>query len=198
MTDEYQIRAYPTLKWFSRGRHHEMRAPRTATAMLNWINTRLRSENVKRSTDIDKCKDLEKMVTDDKPYNGKDRKFSLIYFGETYENMYKNIHMQMPDHAGQMNLWHITDEDCAKKYKSKYPGFLVYRNFETPWNPYKGLTSLDDYNKFIRYLMMPNMFEFTEDMVEDIFEQDRNAFVLFHDSEKGKPDYWFTYKEAAY
>lgn len=45
---------------------------------------------------------------------------------------------------------------------------------------------------------MPNMFEFTEDMVEDIFEQDRNAFVLFHDSEKGKPDYWFTYKEAAY
>jgi len=64
MTDEYQIRAYPTLKWFSKGRHHEMRAPRTATAMLNWINSRLRSENVKRSTDISKCKDLESLVMD--------------------------------------------------------------------------------------------------------------------------------------
>jgi hypothetical protein len=75
---------------------------------------------------------------------------------------------------------------------------MFYRNFETPYHPYKGDTSLDEYNKFIRQLMIPNMFEFTESYIEDIFEQGRNTLILFHDEEKGKPDYWFTYKEAAF
>jgi hypothetical protein len=145
MTDEYQIKAYPTLKWFSRGRHHEFRANKNdVNAMLNWIADRISAENHKRSTKLEDCKDINKYSSSG------NLNFAIFYFGETYENLYKNVHMQIPDHANQLKLFHITDHDCAMQYKANYPGFMFYRNFETPFHPYKGDPSLDEYNKFIR------------------------------------------------
>jgi|TARA_B110001450_G_C17325531_1_gene361225 hypothetical protein len=41
-------------------------------------------------------------------------RFVLVYFGETYENLYKNIHMQIPDPAGELKLFHIVDFECSK------------------------------------------------------------------------------------
>ena len=46
--------------------------------------------------------------------------------------------------------------------------------------------------------MVPSIFEFTEEYIEHVFEQQKKALVLFHDEEMGKPDYWFTYKEFGY
>lgn len=94
--EEYAIKAYPTIKWFSKGRHHEFRGQKTVVGMLNWVTDRIKME-AKRSTEIKKCEDLDSLVKE--VSNSKDRKFLLIYFGETYENMYKNIHMQFPDPA---------------------------------------------------------------------------------------------------
>jgi len=95
-------------------------------------------------------------------------------------------------------LYHSVEFDCAAKYKVKYPGLMLYRNFDTPFHPYNGDHSLVDYNEFIRKLMFPSMFEFTEAYIENVFEQGRECLILFHDEELGKPDYWFTYKEAAF
>ena len=78
--------------------------------MLNWINNRINSENVKRSHQIKECKQVGDLTSK----GAEGMKYGLFYFGETYENLYKNIHMQIPDHAGQLNLFHITDDDCAK------------------------------------------------------------------------------------
>ena len=43
-----------------------------------------------------------------------DAKFLLVYFGEKYENMYKNNHLQIPDHAGEFRLFHTADHECSK------------------------------------------------------------------------------------
>jgi len=59
--------------------------------MLNWVNNRIKMEK-ERSTKVKKCKDFPQMLSS--------TKFASIYFGETYENMYKNIHLQLPDPAG--------------------------------------------------------------------------------------------------
>lgn len=96
-----------------------------------------------------------------------------------------------------MVLYHSDDFDCATEYKSKYPGLIFIRNFETPNHVYHGEVGLDEYNKFVRKLMVPTLFEFTKEYIEDIFEQGQTTFILFYDEDRGKPDFWFTYKEAA-
>lgn len=78
------------------------------------------------------------------------------------------------------------------------PGILIWKNYETKWTRYSGEHNLDTFNKFIRKLIVPSLFEFTEEYIEDVFEQEQPTFILFHDEAKGKPDYWFTYKEAAF
>ena len=128
-----------------------------------------------------------------------DAKFLLVYFGEKYENMYKNIHMQILDHAGEFRLFHYVDHECSQKYKANYPGLLFIRNFEDKIHPYKASApSLDDWSEFVRLRSFPTMFEFTDEHINGVFEEGRTTVILFHDEEKGKPDYWFTYKELAY
>ena len=46
--------------------------------------------------------------------------------------------------------------------------------------------------------MLPSIFEFTEDYVENVFGMEKNVLILFRDEEDGKADYWFTFKEAAF
>ena len=76
---------------------------------------------------------------------------------------------------------------------------LMARTFEEKFHPYLSKApALDDWTEFVRARMVPTMFEFTEKYIENVFEQNKVTFILFHDEEKGKPDYWFTYKEAAY
>lgn len=76
---------------------------------------------------------------------------------------------------------------------------VMVRSFEDKIHPYLTTApALDDYTKFVRTRMIPTMFEFTEEYIETVFEQGRPTFMLFHDEDSGKPDYWFTYKEAAF
>jgi hypothetical protein len=76
---------------------------------------------------------------------------------------------------------------------------VMIRSFEEKIHPYLSTApALDDYTTFVRNRMIPSMFEFTKEYIETVFEQGRTSFILFHDENSGKPDYWFTYKEAAY
>lgn len=42
LIEEYQLKAYPTIKWVSRGAHHEFRGPKTVVGMLNWIDSKIK------------------------------------------------------------------------------------------------------------------------------------------------------------
>lgn len=52
------------------------------------------------------------------------------------------------------------------------PGILIWKNYETKWTRYTGEHNMEEYNKFVRKLIVPSLFEFTEEYIEDVFEQE--------------------------
>jgi len=62
MVEEYHIKAYPTIKWFSRGKYHDYRGPKSVSGMLNWIAHRINTETGIRSTRLKLCLDISKNI----------------------------------------------------------------------------------------------------------------------------------------
>jgi len=93
---------------------------------------------------------------------------------------------------------HSSDADCAKANGGSAPGIVFFRKFETEKNAYTGKADKDSLIEFVKPLMVPTIFEFTEDEIEAIFGQQQPTVVLFRSAEKDKDAAFMkTFDEAA-
>ena len=72
------------------------------------------------------------------------------------------------------------------EHKVISPGLSFIRNFDEPVIPYTGAANVEALDAWIRPLMIPTIFEFTDADIATVFEQELPTLFLFRDSATDK------------
>lgn len=156
--ERFGIKGFPTLKFFKNGVPSDYEGGRTKDTIVNYV--------VKKSgppSNAVDCDGLKKLVADNK--------FVVSYFGDETDKMYTEAHVPYASAEDKIVFAHSSDAECATSYGASTPGIVFFRKFETETNVYSGTVDKDSLISFVKPLMVPTVFEFSEEEIEAVFGQ---------------------------
>merc|ERR1711990_801850 len=125
-------------------------------------------------------------------------KFVIAYFGSESEGLYTDAHVAYANTEDKIAFVHTDDAACATEHRASTPGIVFFRKFETTTNVYSGSADKDGLVAFVKPLMVPTVFEFTEDEIEAIFGQQQPTTILFRSADTDKDAaFMSTFADAA-
>jgi len=158
LAERFAIQGFPTLLFFKNGEKTEYTGGRTKDTIVSWVTKK--SGPPSQSTD---CDGLAKAV--------EDNKFVIAYFGKSEGALYTEAHLPYAVSEDKIAFVNVEDEACAKTKGVEGPAIVFFRKFETTENKYEGKPDKDSLKEFVKPLMVPTVFEFSEDEIEAVFGQ---------------------------
>ena len=185
MGDRFGVKGFPTLFWFKNGEKQEYTGGRTKDTIVQWVTKKSGPPSSKVDCDTLKTK-------------AKDAKFILAYFGAEDTPLFTDVHVAFANTEDKVQFFHVADATCAKEYQVTAPGIAFLRNFEDPIVPYTGAADKEALAAWVKPLMVPTVFEFTEEEIEAVFGQQQPTLILFRDNAADKDAAFMTvFSEAA-
>jgi len=114
----------------------------------------------------------------------KESKFVLAFFGEETDALYKDAHIPFADSSDKITFVHVNDAACAAEHSVTGSGSVLFKKFEDPFLVYPGKADKDALIAWTKPLMVPTVFEFTEEEIDSVFGQQQPTLVLFRNTEK--------------
>ena len=186
LAERFGIQGFPTLFWFNNGQKSEYTGGRSKDTIVSWV--------LKKSgppSTLVTCDALKEKVAD------KDIKFVVAYFGAEDSTLYKEAHVPYANAEDKIQFVHA-DLACQEHHGLSGDAKIVFfRNFEEPVNAYSGAADKDSLMGFVKPLMVPTLFEFSEDEIEAIFGNQQNTAILFRDAADKDAEFMKTFEEAA-
>lgn len=125
-------------------------------------------------------------------------KFTIAFFGANLDDkLYTEAHVKLSDTEEKAGFVHNFDADCAKEYGAAQPSIVFFRQFEEKSVVYTGAADKDGLLNFIKPLMVPTVFQFTEDEIEAVFGQQQDTVILFRKEEDASSAFQKVFEEAA-
>lgn len=184
--ERFGIQGFPTLFWFKNGEKSEYTGGRTKDTIVSWV--------------LKKSGPPSSLVTCDKLKEKADdasTKFLIAYFGSEDNALYKEAHVPYANAEDKVQFVHA-DLSCQEQHGLSGDAKIVFfRNFEETVNAYTGGADKDSLMSFVKPLMVPTVFEFSEDEIEAIFGNQQNTAILFRDAADKDAAFIATFAEAA-
>ena len=98
-----------------------------------------------------------------------DSKFVIAFFGAETDDLYKDAHVPYANGEDKITFVHMDDAACAKEYGASAPGIVFFRTFEETTLVYSGKADKESLMSFVKPLMVPTLFEFSDDEIEAVF-----------------------------
>jgi protein disulfide-isomerase A1 len=121
----------------------------------------------------------------------------IAYFGKTDDALYTDAHLPYASAEDKIAFVNIEDAACAKTKGVEGSGIVFFRKFETTENKYEGKADKDSLSAFVKPLMVPTVFEFSEDEIEAIFGQQQTTLLLFRSKSDKDAAFMTTFEDAA-
>jgi len=158
LAERFGVQGFPTLYFFKNGEKTDYTGGRTSDTLVSWILKKSGPPSAQVT-----CAALKEKV--------EANKFVIAYFGAESEALYKDAHVAYANTEDKIAFVHTDDAACATEHGGSAPGLVFFRKFETTANAYTGAADKDSLVAFVKPLMVPTVFEFTEDEIEAIFGQ---------------------------
>jgi len=185
LAERFGVQGFPTLYFFKNGEKTDYTGGRTSDTIVSWIL----KKSGPPSTQVT-CAALKEKV--------EANKFVIAFFGAESESLYTDAHVAYANSEDKIAFVHTDDAACATEHGAKAPGLVFFRKFETTTNVYTGGADKDALVAFVKPLMVPTVFEFTEEEIEAIFGQQQPTTILFRSSETDKDAaFMTTFSDAA-
>ena len=111
--------------------------------------------------------------------------------------MYTEAHIGYANAEDKIVFVHA-DLACQEQFGlSGDAKIVLFRHFEEKVNAYSGAADKDALMTFVKPLMVPTVFEFSEDEIEAIFGNQQNTAILFRDPADKDADFMKVFEEAA-
>jgi len=185
VSEEFGIQGFPTLKWFHNGEAVDYQGGRTGDAIVSWIlkKTGPPSQEVT-------CEALKEKTAADK--------FVIAFFGaDLTDALYTEAHVKLADTEEKTSFVHTTDAACAAEFGAKQPSLVFFRQFEEKVNVYTGAADKEALLAYIKPLMVPTVFSFTEDEIEAVFGQQQDTLILFRAETDNDSAFQKVFEESA-
>lgn len=158
LAERFAIQGFPTLFWFKGGVKSEYTGGRTKDTIVQWV--------LKKSgppSSLLACDAIKEKTSDS------NTKFVVAYFGAEDTALYTEAHVPYANAEDKIVFVH-GDLSCQEQFGLSGDAKIVFfRQFEEQVNAYGGAADKDSLMSFVKPLMVPTLFEFSEDEIEAIF-----------------------------
>ena len=186
LAERFGIQGFPTLFWFKGGEKNEYTGGRTKETIVQWVT----KKSGPPSSELD-CTAIKEKTDDE------NTKFVIAYFGATDNSLYTEAHVPFANAEDKISFVH-GDLSCQEQFGLSGDAKIVFfRNFEDKVNAYTGGPDKDSLQNFVKPLMVPTLFKFSEDEIEAVFGNQQNTAILFLDPADAEKPFMKTYEEAA-
>jgi protein disulfide-isomerase A1 len=151
LAEKFGVQGFPTLFFFKNGEKQDYTGGRTTDTIVQWILKKSGPPSASIT-----CDQLEEKKTANK--------FVIAYYGSEDDALYKDAHVAYANSEDKITFVH-----AAEACDGAAPGIVFYRKFEENVMPYSGKADKDSLIEFVKPLMVPTVFEFTEDEIEAVF-----------------------------
>jgi len=168
LASRFDIKGYPTLKFFKQGKPIEYDGGRTAKDIVSWINKKT-GPAVKPITSVESLSSL--MEEQD-----------FVVIGLTEDTTSNDWHVfEELASAIDATCVHGNDPAIQKQYHfEEGTKIVIVKKFDEPIVVYDGLMNVEDLTKFIKVQMIPLVVEFSDETAPQVFGSDiKTHFIVF-------------------
>jgi protein disulfide-isomerase A1 len=170
----FEVKGFPTLKWFVGQQPTEYKGGRTADEIINWIKKKSGPATKEvTNSELDALKESTSVL--------------VAFFGDAESNEYKEF--QKVADADDKSTYVHAGADATLPQGAKRPGVVVFRKFDEPFVVHDGDLTHEAIQNFVSKSSVPSLIEFADQFIEPIFQQQKPAIFLFinkEDSEHAK------------
>lgn len=168
IAETHEVRGYPTLKFFKKGRAMDYMGGRTADTIVSWLEKKTGPPAVALATEDEAKKFIE------------DNKVAVIGFFKDQDSAEAKNFLEV---AGTMDdvKFAITSEAAVfTANKVEKDGVVLFKAFDEGRNDYDGAAEADALSAFITANSLPLVIEFNHDTAQKIFSGEvKNHLLLF-------------------
>lgn len=167
LASRFEIKGFPTLKWFVNGEATEYNGGRTADEIVNWIKKKSGPPTSAVSDEeLTTLKENEKLV--------------IVFYGDEGSDEFKAFQGAATS-DDKHSFYHNHNADASLPEGLQRPGVAVYRKFDEPVVVHSGDMTKDAISSFVSTSSVPTLIEFGEEYIEPIFQNQKPAVFLFVD-----------------
>jgi protein disulfide-isomerase A1 len=174
LAEEYQIRGYPTLKFFRNGSPIDFNGGRQADDIVSW----LLKKTGPAAKELETVEAVEEFL--------KDNQVAIVgFFSDKDSDEYKAF-VSAANSIDEYPFGISTNDDVFTKYETESGKVVLFKQFDEGKAVYDGAFDDDSIKKFILSQAMPLVVDFNHDSAQKIFGGDiKSHLLLFLSKEAG-------------
>ena len=171
LAEKYQVKGYPTVKFFKKGAVTDYTAGRKEQDVINWVRKKSGPPTIALKT----VEEVEKFQNENE--------VCAIYFGKDAEDLkiFEGVALKIEDYPFGV----VEDEEVAKKFNAKPKSVVLFKKFDEKRNDLEKVKE-KELNEFLDKYSSKRVGTFDEKTTEKVFGKNQPAIVYL--GEKG--DKW--------
>ncbi|XP_055903001.1 protein disulfide-isomerase [Eupeodes corollae] len=174
LAEEYQVRGYPTLKFFRNGVAVDYAGGRQADDIVAWVNKKTGPPALELST----VEEIEKFL--------KDNEIAVVGFFADRESEEAKAFLAVANGLDSFVFGITTNAELIAKYEAKENQVVLFKPYDDKKTIYQGAINQEDLKKFVQVYSLPLIVDFNHQSASKIFGGSVKSHMLFFVSkEKG-------------
>jgi len=166
LAEKYEVRGYPTLKFFKYGKDQEYTGGRTADTIVNWLEKKT-GPPAKTITAAD---DMKKFI--------EDNEIAVVGFFKDTESADAKTFLAVADKMDDYPFAITSDEAIFKDNEVEKEGIVLFKKFDEGRAVLSGEVTDEAVTKFISGNALPLVVEFNQDTAQKIFSGEVKSHLL--------------------
>ena len=166
LAEKFEVRGYPTLKFFKFGKDQEYTGGRTADTIVTWLEKKT-GPPAKTVTSSD---DLKKFT--------EDNDIAVVGFFKDADSEAAKVYLAVADKMDDYPFALVSDDSLFTENKVDKDGVVLFKKFDEGRNDLEGEITEESVTKFISGNALPLVVEFNQDTAQKIFSGEVKSHLL--------------------
>jgi len=168
LAEKFEVRGYPTLKFFKKGKDIEYTGGRTADTIVAWLE----KKSGPPALTLDKVDDAKAFIED----NG----IAIIGFFSDIESVDAKAFLSVADQMDDYPFAVTSEASLFEEYKVEGSGIVLFKKFDEGRNDFVGEVSETTLVNFVSENALPLIADFNQETAQKIFSGEiKSILILF-------------------
>ncbi|XP_067647396.1 protein disulfide-isomerase [Eurosta solidaginis] len=167
LAEQFQVRGYPTLKFFRSGTPVEYSGGRQAADIVSWVTKKTGPP----AKDLNTVEEAEQFL--------KDNEIAVIGFFKNQDSDSAKAFVSVANALDTFVFAITGNDDVISKYEAKDGAVILFKPFDDKKSVFEGESDVENLKKFVQVQSLPLIVEFNHESASKIFGGSIKTHLLF-------------------
>jgi len=172
LSEKFEVRGYPTLKFFRNGKAIEYSGGRTADTIVSWLEKKTGPP----AKTLDTVETAKSFI--------EDAEVAVVGFFKDVESAEAKVFLSVAGGMDDYPFGIVSDAAVMKEYEVEGDSIALFKKFDEGRNNYEGEITEAGITKFVAGNALPLVIEFNQDTAQKIFSGEIKSHLLLFVSAK--------------